>query len=79
MRLLDNRLIVAGVGLELASLLLLNYAPLANLLIGTATVPLMLWLFLVPFAAAMVALEELRKWIVRQSLRTKPRGTEVIA
>ena len=25
------------------------------------------------------ALEELRKWIVRQSLRTKPRGTEVIA
>jgi magnesium-transporting ATPase (P-type) len=77
--LLDNRLIVAGVGLELASLLLINYVPLANVLIGTAAVPPMLWLFLVPFAAAMLALEELRKWIVRQALRRKPRAAEGIA
>jgi calcium-translocating P-type ATPase len=79
MRLLDNRLIVAGIGLELASLLLVNYVPLANSLIGTAAVPPMLWLFLVPFAAAMLGLEELRKWIVRQSLRRKPREAGVIA
>jgi calcium-translocating P-type ATPase len=76
---LDNRLIVAGVGLELASLLLINYVPLANMLIGTAAVPPMLWLFLVPFAAAMLGLEELRKWIVRQGLRRKPRAAEVIS
>jgi sodium/potassium-transporting ATPase subunit alpha len=78
MRLLDNRLIVAGVALELASLLLVNYLPLANVLIGTAAVPPTLWLFLVPFAAAMLAFEELRKWIVRQALRRKPRAAEVI-
>jgi sodium/potassium-transporting ATPase subunit alpha len=71
MRLLDNRLIVAGVALELASLLLVNYLPLANVLIGTAPVPPTLWLFLVPFAAAMLALEELRKWIVRRRLQRK--------
>ncbi len=73
MRLLDNRLIVAGVGLELASLVLVNYVPLANMLIGTAAVPPALWLFLIPFAAAMVVLEELRKWIVRRALRRKAR------
>jgi hypothetical protein len=39
----------------------------------------MLWLFLVPFAAAMLGLEELRKWIVRQGLRRKPRAAEVIS
>jgi hypothetical protein len=76
---LDNRLIVAGVGLELASLVLINYVPLANMLIGTSAAPPMLWLFLVPFAAAMLALEELRKWIVRQALRRKPRAGEGIA
>ncbi len=76
--LLDNRLIVAGVGLELASLLLINYLPLANILIGTAAVPPTLWLFLVPFAAAMLGLEELRKWIVRQALRRKARTIEAI-
>ena len=77
--LFDNRLIVAGIGLELVSLALINYAPLANMLIGTAAVPPALWLFLVPFAAGMLALEELRKWIVRQALRRKPHAAEVIA
>jgi len=76
-RLLDNRLIVAGIGLAVVSLLLLNYAPLVNLLIGTAAVPSTLWLFLLPFAVAMVALEELRKWIVCQASRRKPRAAEV--
>ena len=71
-RLFDNHLIVAGIGLAIGSLLLVNYAPLVNLLIGTAPVPSTLWLFLLPFAAALVALEELRKWIVRQTLRRKP-------
>jgi calcium-translocating P-type ATPase len=79
MRLFDNRLIVAGVGLELALLLLFNYAPVANMLLGTAPVPPMLWLFLLPFAAGMLALEELRKWIVRQALRRKRRPDEMIA
>ncbi len=73
MPLLHNRLIVAGVALELASLLMINYLPLANLLIGTAPVPPTLWLFLLPCAAAILALEELRKWIARQVLRRQLR------
>jgi hypothetical protein len=35
------------------------------MLIGTAPVPSAVWLFLAPFAAAMVLLEEGRKWLVR--------------
>ena len=60
-----NSLILWGVALELALLLIINYLPIANMLIGTAPVPSAVWLFLAPFAAAMVLLEEGRKWLVR--------------
>jgi magnesium-transporting ATPase (P-type) len=69
--LLDNRLIIVGVGLELALLAVINYVPLANHLLDTAPVPHGVWLLLLPFASGMLALEELRKWIVRRSLRRR--------
>jgi hypothetical protein len=34
----------------------------------TAAVPPALWLLLIPCAAAMLSLEELRKWIIRRQL-----------
>jgi hypothetical protein len=68
-QILNNRLILAGVGLEIGSLLLINYTPLGNQLLQTAPVPVELWLILVPCAAAMIGLEELRKWLVRRSFR----------
>jgi len=67
--LFDNPLIVAGVALEIALILLIDYTPLGNVVLGTAPVPVKLWLFVIPFAAGMLVLEELRKWLVRRSLR----------
>jgi magnesium-transporting ATPase (P-type) len=67
--LFDNPLIVAGVALEIALILVIDYTPLGNVVLGTAPVPVKLWLFVIPFAAGMLVLEELRKWLVRRSLR----------
>ena len=68
-RVLSNRLILAGVVVEIISLLLIVYTPWGNTLLETAPVPAELWLFLIPFAIGMVALEELRKWVVRRQFR----------
>ncbi len=67
--LLDNRLIVWGVVLEIVLALIINYTPMGNWLLNTAPVPGELWLLLIGFAAAMLALEELRKWTARKFLR----------
>jgi len=64
----DNPLIIWGVVLEISLILLITYSPWGNFLLGTAPVSTQLWLFLVPFAAGMFALEELRKWLVRRTL-----------
>ncbi|HXP77142.1 MAG TPA: cation-transporting P-type ATPase, partial [Stellaceae bacterium] len=68
MKLTDNPLIVAGVTLELVLLLLINYSPWGNAILDTSPVPSGLWLFVVPLALGMIALEETRKWLVRRSL-----------
>ena len=68
-RLLSNRLILAGVAVEIISLLLIVHTPWGNMLLETVPAPAELWAFLIPFAIGMVALEELRKWIVRRRLR----------
>ena len=45
--------------------LLINYTPWGNLLLSTAPLAGAVWLLLVPFAAGLLVLEELRKWLVR--------------
>jgi sodium/potassium-transporting ATPase subunit alpha len=75
--LFDNPLIIWGVGLEIGLLLLINYAPLANAVLGTAAVPHAFWPFIVPCAAAMLAAEELRKWIVRRSINNAAHATQL--
>jgi magnesium-transporting ATPase (P-type) len=67
--LLGNRLILWGVLLEAVLVLLVVYTPWGNAALGTAPLPLGVWLFMLPFAAAMVLLEELRKWWVRNRIR----------
>lgn len=67
----DNRLILWGVGLEIGLLMAFDYILWGNLLLGTAPVPGTLWLFILPFATGMLVLEEMRKWIVRGSLRRR--------
>jgi sodium/potassium-transporting ATPase subunit alpha len=59
--LLGNRLIVAGIGAEIAVILLIVYTPVGNSLFGTAPIGAGVWLFTLPFAMAMLAIEEGRK------------------
>lgn len=63
-----NRLIIWGVALEIALILLIDYTPWGNILVDTAPIAAEVWLFVVPFAAAMLLFEELRKWFVRRHL-----------
>lgn len=64
-----NRLILWGVVLEIVLILLIDYTPWGNNLLGTAPIPAEVWLFVIPFAAAMFLMEELRKWLARRGLR----------
>jgi magnesium-transporting ATPase (P-type) len=61
----SNRLILAGIATEILLIALIVYTPWGHALFGTASIELVVWLFIIPFALAMVALEELRKWLVR--------------
>jgi hypothetical protein len=51
-----------------AFVLLIDYTPWGNTLLGTAPVVRELWVFIVPFAVAMLVLEELRKWLARRGM-----------
>ena len=52
--------------MELALILAIVYTAPGNAVFGTAPIALEVWLFMLPFAAAMLALEEGRKWWVRR-------------
>ncbi len=65
---LGNPLIICGVAMEMALLLMINYTPWGNAFLGTAGIGKNVWLFIVPFGAVMLILEELRKWIGRKRL-----------
>lgn len=69
MPLRNNRLIIWGVVLEFALLVFFVYTPLGNELLETSPLSGNVWLFMLPFAAGMLVLEEGRKWIVRRRRR----------
>ncbi len=60
-----NALIWVGIAIEIILVLVVVYTPAANAIFATAPIDAGAWLFVLPFAAAMLAAEELRKWIVR--------------
>ncbi|MEW6314355.1 MAG: cation-transporting P-type ATPase [Pseudomonadota bacterium] len=62
----DNRMIFWGIALELGLILLIDYTSWGNALIGTAPIEAGVWLFILPFALAMLGLEELRKALARK-------------
>lgn len=49
-----------------SSTLLINYTPWGNSLLGAAPIGQGVWVFVIPFAAGMFILEELRKWLARK-------------
>jgi sodium/potassium-transporting ATPase subunit alpha len=61
-----NRLLLAGIALEIALILLIDYTPWGNRLFGTAAITAEVWLYVTPFALAMLASEELRKTLARR-------------
>ena len=63
--LLANKLLLWGVAVEIALILLLDYTPWGNALFGTAPIAANVWLYVVPFALAMLVLEEIRKLLAR--------------
>ncbi|MBI3938060.1 MAG: cation-transporting P-type ATPase [Betaproteobacteria bacterium] len=69
--LVSNRLIAWGIAFELALLALIVYTPPGNRIFGTAPIALEAWLFVVPFALGMLALEEARKLVARRLRRDR--------
>jgi magnesium-transporting ATPase (P-type) len=61
-----NRLILLGIAVEIALILFIDYTPWGNSLFGTAPLAFSVWLYVVPFALAMLLFEELRKALTRR-------------
>jgi sodium/potassium-transporting ATPase subunit alpha len=62
---LSNPIILVGVAAELSLLFFIDYTPWGHRIFGTAPLPMAIWMFVVPFAMAMLGLEETRKSRVR--------------
>ncbi|HEX5611027.1 MAG TPA: cation-transporting P-type ATPase [Burkholderiales bacterium] len=71
----SNPLLAWAIGAELVLLAALVYTPWGQALFGTAALPAEVWWFVLPFAAAMLALEEARKWIARRAIRSCATGS----
>ena len=69
-RLPANRLLWAGIAVEIALLLAIVYLPPLQRLFGTGGIPLEGWLFLLPWAPALLLADEGRKAFARR--RKKP-------
>jgi sodium/potassium-transporting ATPase subunit alpha len=63
--LFSNRLILVGITLELLTILFIVYHPGGQFVFGTAPLPGRVWLIFIPFALALLFLEEGRKLLVR--------------
>jgi magnesium-transporting ATPase (P-type) len=71
-RFFGNPLITFGVVAEIALILCIDYTTPGHAMFGTAPLGYQAWLVILPFAAAMLALEEARKAFVRRRERTGP-------
>ncbi len=75
-RLADNRLIVLGLAVEVAAILLIDYTPLGQYVFSTAAIPPVAWLAAVPFAAAMLGAEEIRKVVLARATARRKNSRE---
>ena len=65
-----NRLIFAGIAVELLLQLFIVYHPLGNAIFSTAPLSWRAWFVLVPFAFALLVAEEARK-LMRRKMRVR--------
>ena len=65
--LFENWLLWAGLAVELGLLLTIVYTPWGNALFGTASLPIRVWLYALPFALLLGVAEEGRKMLLRKS------------
>jgi len=63
-----------GIGTEISLLLLIVYVPALQGVFGTAAIPLSGWLFLLPWAPALLLADEVRKAVVRRKHRIDRNG-----
>jgi sodium/potassium-transporting ATPase subunit alpha len=61
----ENRLLLAGLAVELGLLLAIVHTPWGNALFGTAPLTADVWLMAVPFALLLLVAEEVRKALLR--------------
>nr|MBI3614084.1 cation-transporting P-type ATPase [Nitrospirota bacterium] len=61
----NNRLLMWGIVIELALILWIDYSDWGRRFFHTAPIAPAVWLFVLPFAAGMLVLEETRKWWLR--------------
>jgi calcium-translocating P-type ATPase len=73
-RLRTAKWILLAVATEVIVILLLNYTRAGNAVAGTAPIGASVWLFVVPFAVAMLVLEEIRKGMVRRTAKRVSAG-----
>lgn len=66
MGLFSNRLLVYGIGFELALAALIIYAPPLQAVLGTAALTPQTVLLTVPFPFVVWGADELRRWVVRR-------------
>ena len=70
--LFGNALITCGVVAEIGLILAIDYTAFGNAVFGTAAIGYEAWLVVLPFAVAMVAVEETKKAFVRWRERNTP-------
>jgi magnesium-transporting ATPase (P-type) len=64
---LSNRILLAGIALEIGLILVIDYTIWGNHLFGTAPIDGTTWLYMLPFAGGMLLLEEARKLLLHKA------------
>lgn len=64
----SNRLVLAGIAIELALAALIIYTPAGNALFGCAPIDLQIWLLLIPFGLLLLGADETRKVFARRTI-----------
>jgi len=75
-----NPLILWGVIFEIVLLILIVFTPQGNEIFGTETIPLSIWIYILPTALLLLLLEESRKWVFRRfsDLRRRNRPKRIL-